>query len=141
NEAVYKGRDNKKFVPYEQLDRPDDNYFGLAINFTPTWFQVLPGVDMFAPVTWSEGVSGNSAVTFGGNEGAGTWSAGIGLDFYQRVRVDLKYVDFFGDYSKCPRKGSPSTSFCSAGAMDVNNGVTAAISDRDFVALTIKTTF
>ena len=27
------------------------NFFGLAINFTPTWFQVLPGVDVLAPIT------------------------------------------------------------------------------------------
>lgn len=141
NEAVYKGRNNRKFAPYQQIDRPDDNFFGLAINFTPTWFQVFPGVDMFAPLTWSEGISGNSAVTFGGNEGGGTWSAGIAFDFYQRVRVDLKYVDLFGDYSKCPRQGQPAATFCPAGSMDVNNGVAAAISDRDFIALTIKTTF
>lgn len=143
NEAVYKGRSNNsaKWTPYEQIDRPDDNYFGLAINFTPTWFQVFPGVDMFAPVTWSEGVSGNSAVTFGGNEGGGTWSAGIGADFYQRFRVDLKYVDLFGEYSKCPRKNAANPATCVNGAMDVNNGVSAAISDRDFIALTFKTTF
>jgi hypothetical protein len=143
NEAVYKGRSNNsaKWTPYEQIDRPDDNYFGLAINFTPTWFQVAPGMDLLAPVTWSEGVSGNSAVTFGGNEGGGTWSAGIAADFYQRFRVELKYVDLFGDYSKCPRKNAANPPTCVNGAMDVNNGVAAAISDRDFVALTLKMTF
>jgi hypothetical protein len=141
NEAVYKGRNNNKYLPYNLLDRPDDNFFGLAVNFTPTWFQVLPGVDMLAPMTWSAGVAGNSAVSFGGNEDGGTWSLGIAADVRQRVRFDLKYVAFFGDYTKCPRKGSPPTGFCPTGAMDVNNGVSAAISDRDFVALTIKTTF
>jgi Protein of unknown function (DUF1302) len=141
NEAVYKGRDNNKYVPYTLLDRPDDNFFGLAVNFTPTWFQVLPGVDMLAPMTWSAGVAGNSAVNFGGNEDGGTWSVGLAADVRQRVRFDLKYVAFFGDYTKCPRKGSPPTGFCPTGAMDVNNGVAAAVSDRDFVALTIKTTF
>ncbi len=38
NEAVFRGRDN-----YNQIDRASKNYFGLALNFTPTWFQVLPG--------------------------------------------------------------------------------------------------
>ena len=42
--------------------RSSKNFFGLAINFTPTWFQVFPGVDLLAPVTWSQGISGNSAV-------------------------------------------------------------------------------
>ena len=141
NEAVYKGRNNNKYVPYTQIDRPDDNFFGLAVNFTPTWFQVMPGVDMLAPMTWSAGVAGNSAVSFGGNEDGGTWSVGIAADVRQRVRFDLKYVSFFGDYTKCPRKGSPPAGFCPTGSMDVNNGVSAAISDREFVALTIKTTF
>jgi hypothetical protein len=143
NEAVYKGRSNNSadWTPYRQIDRPDDNYFGLAINFTPTWFQVAPGMDLLAPVTWSEGIAGNSAVTFGGNEGGGTWSAGIAADFYQRFRVELKYVDLFGDYSKCPRKNAANPATCANGAMDVNNGVAAAISDRDFVALTLKMSF
>ena len=62
NEAVFKGRKG-----YEQIDAVDKNFFGLAVNFTPTWFQVLPSVDMLAPVTWSQGISGNSAVTSGGS--------------------------------------------------------------------------
>ena len=139
--GVFAGSGHNAYLPYNLLDRPDDNFFGLAVNFTPTWFQVLPGVDMLAPMTWSAGVAGNSAVTFGGNEDGGTWSFGLAADVRQRVRFDLKYVAFFGDYTKCPRKGSPPTGFCPTGAMDVNNGVAAAVSDRDFVALTIKTTF
>ncbi len=49
NEAVFKGRSG-----YTAIDKPTKNFFGLAINFTPTWFQVWPGVDLFAPVTWSQ---------------------------------------------------------------------------------------
>ena len=66
NEAVFKGRSS-----YTQIDKPSKNFFGLAINFTPTWFQVFPGVDLLAPVTWSQGISGNAAVLFGGSEGGG----------------------------------------------------------------------
>jgi hypothetical protein len=142
NEAVYKGRDNNSanWAPYTLIDRPDDNFFGLGINFTPTWFQVMPGVDMFMPLSWSQGISGNSAVTQGGNDGAGNFGIGVGLDFRQKYRVDLKYVGVYGDYSKCPRAtGNPAT--CVNGAMDVPNGVAASISDRDFIALTFKTTF
>ena len=142
NENVYKGRKNNttRWSNYELIDRPDSNYFGLGVNFTPTWYQVSPGMDMFMPLSWSQGVSGNSAVTSGGNESAGTFGIGIGLDVRQKYRFDVKYVGVFGDYSTCPRSvGNPAT--CVNGAMDVPNGVAAAISDRDFIAFTFKTTF
>jgi hypothetical protein len=123
------------------LDRPTSDFFGLGVNFTPTWFQVFPGVDLMAPLSWSQGISGNSAVTQGGNEGAGSFGIGIAADIRQKYRFDLKYVGVYGDYSKCPRKGLPAATYCPAGSMDVPNGVAANISDRDFVALTFKTTF
>jgi hypothetical protein len=37
NMAVFKGN-----PAYTGIDKVSKNYFGLAINFTPTWFQVLP---------------------------------------------------------------------------------------------------
>jgi hypothetical protein len=143
NEAVYKGRDNDvpstQWAPYTLIDRPDENYFGLGVNFTPTWFQVFPSVDMYAPLSWSQGISGNSAVTSGGNDGAGTFGVGIAFDIRQKYRFDLKYVGVYGDYSQCTTPARVPT--CVPGAMDVPNGVAAAISDRDFIALTFKTTF
>lgn len=135
NEAVFKGRDN-----YTQLDRVSKNYWGLALNFTPTWFQALPGVDVMMPLSWSQGISGNSAITAGGQKGAGTFGVGVAADIYQKYRVDLKYVGFYGDYSMCP--GVPvNPGTCSADAANVFNGTNAILSDRDFVALTFKTTF
>jgi hypothetical protein len=136
NDAVFRGRKG-----YNQIDAVDKNYFGLAANFSPTWFQVLPGLDMFAPLSWSQGISGNSAVTQGGSESAGTFSVGIGADFRQKYRFDLKYVGIFGDYSKCPRRPVNAMSCLNNGDADIFNGVAGALSDRDFVALTFKTTF
>jgi hypothetical protein len=136
NEAVFRGRDN-----YNQIDRVSKNYFGLALNFTPTWFQVLPGVDVLLPLSWSQGISGNAAITAGGSKGAGSFGIGIAADIYQKYRIDLKYVGFYGDYSTCPRVGPPATGTCANGAADIFNGLNATISDRDFVALTFKTTF
>jgi hypothetical protein len=125
NEAVFKGRNG-----YNLIDAVDRNYYGLAVNFTPTWFQVFPSVDIIAPLSWSQGISGNSAVTSGGQEGAGTFGIGIGADVRQKYRFDLKYVGFYGDYSKGAN-----------GAVNVFNGSNAILSDRDFIALTFKTTF
>jgi hypothetical protein len=136
NEAVFKGRRG-----YDQIDAVDKNYFGLAANFTPTWFQVFPGVDILAPLSWSQGISGNAAVTAGGNDGSGTFGIGVAADIRQKYRVDLKYVGFYGDYSKCPRQNAANPATCVDGAMDLPNGVLAILSDRDFVALTFKVTF
>ena len=131
NEALFKGRkQTDKWNAYTAIDAVDKNYYGLGINFTPTWFQVRPGMDMFMPLSWSQGISGNSAVTSGGQDGAGAFGIGLAADFYQRFRVDLKYVGFYGDYSKAPN-----------GSVGVFNGTNSVISDRDFIALTLKTTF
>jgi len=103
---------------------------GIAVTFTPTWFQLPPAVDVQMPLTWSQGLSGNAAVQLGGNENTGTFSAGIAADIYQKHRVTLAYNGYFGDYSLTP-----------AGAMNVANGTSAALSDRGWISLTYKTTF
>jgi hypothetical protein len=144
NEAVFKGRGGAKpgkWTAYDQIDAPDKNYFGLAINFTPTWFQVFPGADMYMPLSWSQGISGNSAITAGGQDGAGTFGVGGAIDIHSKYRFDLKYVGFYGDTSKCPRKGLPVASYCPTGSVDIFNGTNAILGDRDFVSLTFKTTF
>jgi hypothetical protein len=143
NEAVFKGRKG-----YDLIDAVDKNYFGLGINFTPTWFQVFPSVDFLAPLSWSQGFA-NSAVTAGGQDGSGTFGVGVAMDIRQKYRIDLKYVGFYGDNSKCPRANvatQPALCLNSAGqvntgAVDVFNGTNAIIADRDFVSLTFKTTF
>jgi len=125
NEAVFKGNSS-----YTGIDKVSRSAYTAAVNFTPTWFQVFPGVDMLAPVTFSDGISGNSAVLFGGNKDAGTWSAGAGADIYQKYRVQLSYNGYFGNYSTTP-----------SGAMNLPNGSSAALSDRGWVSLTFKATF
>jgi hypothetical protein len=112
------------------------DFWGLAINFTPTWFQVFPGADLSMPVTWSQGISGNSAVTFGGNEGLGNYSIGLALDYLQKYRFDLKYIDFYGDV-----KVAPNPLFGGIEAVSQQNGFTSLLKDRGAVYLTFKTTF
>ena len=131
NEAVFKGRDS-----YTAIDKPSKNFVGLAINFTPTWFQVWPGVDILAPLTWNQGLSGNAAVAFGGSKDGGNYSAGIAADIYQKYRIDLKYNGYYGNYSTTPTPQTPL-----GGVMGVPNGANASLSDRGWVSLTFKTTF
>jgi hypothetical protein len=125
NDAVYKGRDG-----YTAIDRPTSNYFGLAANFTPTWFQVLPSVDLTMPISWNQGISGNAATLFGGNKNAGSYSFGLGATVRQIYLFNLSYIRYFGDYS-----------IGANGAATTFNGSSASISDRGWVSLTFKTTF
>ena len=121
------------FAPCNGRDQWDGcvtkNYYGIAAAFTPTWFQVLPGVDLQTPVTVASGLSGNAPTIFGGNEANGSYTVGIGADVRQKYRVDLKYIDWFGRYRD---NGTMVTS---------QNGFTTLLKDRGFVSLTLKATF
>jgi hypothetical protein len=105
------------------------DYVGASLGFTPTWYQVFPGVDLSAPVTYALGLSGNAATVFGGNEGLGNYTVGLGADVQQKYRFDLKYIDFVGRYKD------------NGTAVTQTNGLTTYLKDRGFVSLTFKTTF
>ncbi|HEX3139736.1 MAG TPA: DUF1302 domain-containing protein, partial [Rhizobacter sp.] len=105
------------------------DYVGVGMSFAPSWFQVLPGMDLSMPLTYAVGLHGNAATTFGGNEDLGNYSVGLGADVYQKYRFDLKYIDFVGRYKD---NGTAVTS---------TNGLTTYLKDRGFVSLTFKTTF
>jgi hypothetical protein len=120
----FKGRDS-----YTAIDKVSKDYLGLALNFTPTWYQVFPGGDLSMPLSYSVGLSGNSAVASGGNKNAGSFAVGLGLDLYSKYRFDLKYIGYFGDYS-----------LTTAGAIAVANGTYTFLRDRGAIFLTFKTT-
>jgi len=129
NPGAFKGSAAYRANP-ANVDAVSRDYFGLGLNFTPTWYQVFPSVDLSMPLSWSGGLSGNSAVTSGGNEGNGSWSVGVGMDVRSRYSFTLRYVGFYGDYSTTP-----------AGAVNVAQSTNASLSDRGHVLLTFKTTF
>jgi hypothetical protein len=105
------------------------NYAGLGTGFTPTWFAVLPGVDLQMPLTYAVGLHGNAPTVFGGNQGNGNYSYGFAADVWQKYRFELKYVDFVGHFR------DNGTSVTTA------NGFTTYLKDRGFISLTFKTTF
>jgi hypothetical protein len=115
---------------YTGIDKPTRTFFGTQVNFTPTWFQVYPGVDLLAPVTYAMGLSGNSAVTFGGNKGNGSYSYGIGADVHSRYRFDLKYIGYLGRIATN-----------SAGVVTSSAGLASLLRDRNYIDLTFQTTF
>jgi hypothetical protein len=103
------------------------DYVGAGFGFTANWFQVLPGVDLSMPLTYAIGLSGNAATVFGGNEGLGNFSVGLGADVQQKYRFDLKYIDYIGRYRD------------NGTAVTTQNGFTTFLKDRGFVSLTFKT--
>lgn len=105
------------------------NYFGVSAAFTPTWYQVFPGVDLSAPMAVFYGLSGNAPTIFGGNQGNGNYAVGLGADVFQKYRIDLKYIDYFG---RTKDNGTMVTS---------QNGFTTLLKDRGSIYLTFKTTF
>lgn len=102
---------------------------GVAASFTPTWYQVFSGVNLLLPLTGSWTYWGNSAVTLGGNAGSGTYTAGIGADIRSTLRLDLKYIGFYGQTID---NGKMVTS---------SNGLLSLLKNRESVVLTAKVTF
>lgn len=125
NEAVYKGR-----ADYSGVDKPTSTYFGLAVNFTPTWYQVFPGIDLTLPLTWSGGISGTAATLFGGNKNAGNYSAGIGATIDHKYLVNISYIGYYGRHDT--DASGAATNFA---------GPFSGLADRGWVSLTLKTTF
>jgi Protein of unknown function (DUF1302) len=105
------------------------NYFGMAVSFTPTWYQTFPGVDLSLPFSYSQGLSGNAPTVFGGNQKLGNYSVGVAADIFQKYRVDIKYSDYVGAYKD------------NGTAVTAVNGFTTYLKDRGFLGVTFKTTF
>ena len=106
-----------------------ENSAGVGASFTPTWYQVFDGVDLLMPLNGSLNFWGNSPVTLGGNAGSGTYSLGLGADIRTRLRLDVKYVGFYGNTLD---NGKTVTS---------SNGLLALLKNRESVVFTAKTTF
>jgi hypothetical protein len=104
NEALYKGKDT-----YRGIDKADRDNVGIAVNFTPTWYQVAPGVDLTMPVSLNVGIDGTSPVQGGGAKDTGNYALGLGAQVYNKYFVDLKYVDAFGKTTSCNDAGFTNT--------------------------------
>ena len=145
NKALYKGESS-----YRGIDKPTRDNWGIAVNFTPTWYQVFPGVDLSAPLSVNVGIDGVSPVVAGGAKDAGNYAVGVSAAIYNQYYVDLKYVDAFGKTSECndgATDGSTPNALdgtqrytCYAGSYASASG-SGATEDRGALYLTLKTTF
>jgi len=118
--------------------------WGLAMNFTPTWYQALPSMDLSMPIHYDRGLKGNSPVPFGGNQGSGSWSIGLSADYRQAYTFTLAYTDYFGRYTASPYMFGPNgMAIPGIGdrIIDTQNGGNAVLKDRGWLSFTFKTTF
>jgi hypothetical protein len=76
------------------------------------------------------GLMGTGGVSYSSCKDAGSWSVGVGMDFFQKYKAELKYAGYFGEIETNPLDGSVKSS--------TGNGF---IRDRGFVSLTLKTSF
>lgn len=141
-EQTFKGHSS-----YRGIDKVTTNAYTLAASFTPTWYQLFPGFNLSMPISANLGLSGNSAIQFGGNEGAGSFSIGLSGDLYQKYRFDLKYVDAFGSFDTCTTGNDNNTPGANGGYQCIPGQITSQASlapllkDRGMVVASFKTTF
>jgi hypothetical protein len=123
---LFKGRDS-----YVGSDKVTKDFVGIAVSFTPTWFQVRPGVDLSLPLFISGGLVGNSVVSGGGYKNAFNYSAGLSADVDKKYSVSLAYTG-----SMSPRT-MDANGVINAG----NSPIPATVTDRGFLSVTLKTQF
>lgn len=105
-----------------------DAHFVRAV-FTASYFQVLPGIDLDVPVGVGHGISGRSAVFQAMPEHGGDLTIGAVANVKNAFRVGLNYTRYTGSGGMAPKPGSFSASYKNY------------YRDRDFIALTLQSTF
>lgn len=103
----------------------------LQFIFSPSYRQVLPGLDLSVPIGLRYAVDGRSSITGHGWGPQGTGSASIGLEgTYEGVwQFTLNYNKFIG-------KATPFVNYTN---LQYNSG--SPLADRDFVSFSLRRTF
>jgi hypothetical protein len=107
----------------------------LQLIFTPTYRQVLPGLDLNVPIGVRYTLDGHSAVTVWDSRGNGSVNVGLDGNYLGVWQFALNYTHFIGkpvpfvDFAPVAAGGSPIYSHGNP------------LADRDFVALTLRRTF
>lgn len=121
-------------APQDKWDGCATRYnIGLAVRFEPTWYQVLPGVDLTAPVFVQTGLRGNSPVLFGGYQQFGSYSLGLTATIRNKYTASLQYNGYL-------LKAKEGINAFGLPAVTSVNGV-GNTSDRGWVSITLKTSF
>lgn len=95
----------------------DTTAWGYTARFQPTYLNVMSGLDLYVPITYKQGVNGDSSVQGTFTEGANSLSVGFNFVYAQIWKCDVSYV---------AQLGSPEDN---------------AKTDRDTIGIVFKRTF
>ena len=105
--------------------------WAMRFIFEPTWFQVMPALDLSAPIGLGYSAHGNSSVVGffnpGGKKG-GDLSVGVQGVYAQSWRFGVTYTHYIG---------SEGTVLNNLG----QNSFKQSLADRDFISLSVQTSF
>lgn len=95
---------------------------GMRVIFTPTWYQVTPGLDLSVPINLGWSFKGNSMIDtsfpFGGSpDRAGELILGVTMVYLNRWTANLSYINYLGAADRQP------------------------VLDRDYLRFSLQTTF
>jgi hypothetical protein len=107
----------------------DRDATGLRVVFAPTYRQVISGLDLSVPVGvgYTSGRSAALGPAFGVNKG-GDFNIGLQGTYLNRYLISLTYLNFYGP------AGTPTN------AQSLSQ-YKQSLKDRDFVTLSLRTTF
>lgn len=119
----------------ETIDGCSSDYaLGANVVFTPTWYQVFPGIDLSLGLAYSTGLKNNSPITSGGNERLEIGSATLNATLYNKVSAALSYR-YYGSIFRT------GTNIAGEPMMTSYNGTGSALADRDWVSMSLKYSF
>lgn len=107
----------------------------IQLIFTPTYRQVLPGLDVSVPVGVRYSTNGSSSVAAWDSEGNGSFNVGLAGTYLSVWQMSLTYTQYIGsatpfiDYSTAATLGTPTY------------GKGNPLADRNFLALSLRRTF
>ncbi|MCD2344972.1 DUF1302 domain-containing protein [Ideonella azotifigens] len=107
----------------------------LRILFTPSYYQVLPGLDLSLPIGLGYNPKGRSSAVFGFNGGVehgGDISIGLTGEYESVWTFGINYVKYLGKESTYLSPPNSNSAVLSYGQ---------SLKDRDFLSLNIKRTF
>ena len=84
-----------------------NTFYTAGVQFTPTWVQALPRVDLSAPIFYSINLKGNAPTNSGGNEGFQTLKFGISALIDAVHKLDLAATFYKGKTDDTRVLGAP----------------------------------
>lgn len=105
--------------------------WGLRVMFEPTWYQVLPALDLSMPINIGYAPKGRSAVAPVGTDKGGDITIGLNGEYAKQWKFGLAYTHYYG-------KEAP---MLDGSVGRYNNLFKQSSKDRNFIAFNVQRTF